>query len=225
MSAMRARRTDRRPVAEVPLPPEALRAILATATGRIGIHVVSAEHVLDLSVAVERAVALQSHDRRVCDELAYWTGPDAPAGAGLPAAVLPDRPAQTPVAGRDFGRPGTLTIGRGHDRAAVYAMLYGDNDRTGAWLRAGEALSTAWLRATHLGVGLVPLSDVVEVDATRAMLRRRLLAGLGHPYLVLRLGVPDDEAEAPPHPPRLPTGEVVDTDTAAVPRDADRDYA
>jgi len=221
LCAMRSRHTDRRPVAEAPLPAAELRDILAAAAGHARIHVVNAEQVLDLSVAVEHAAAIQVRDRGVCDELAYWTGPDAPAGTGVPAAVLPDRPAQTPVAGRRFGCPGTLTIGRGHDRAAVYAVLYGDNDRPEDWLRAGEALSMVWLRATDLGVGLVPLSDVVEVGATRVMLRRRLLAGLGHPYLVLRLGIPDGEAEGPPHPPRLATGEVVDTDTAEVPRLAD----
>jgi hypothetical protein len=32
------------------------------------------------------------------------------------------------VPGRDFGQGGTLPIGEGHDKAAVYAILYGDED-------------------------------------------------------------------------------------------------
>jgi nitroreductase len=217
LSAMRARHTDRRPVAEVPVPAAALRAILAAADGHALIHAVSAEQLVDLAVAVEHATLVQTHDRRVRDELAYWTGPEAPAGTGLPATVLPEHPAQTPVAGREFGHPGTLTIGGGHDRAAVYALLHGDNDRPEDWLRAGEALSMVWLRATELGVGVVPLSDVIEVDATRVILRHRLLAGLNYPYLVLRLGIPDNETDGPPHPPRLATDQVVDTEPSAPP--------
>ena len=223
LAAMRTRHTDRRPVAETPIPAAALHAILDAAAGHALIHVVSAEQLVDLAVAVEHATVVQAHDRRVCDELAYWSGPDAPTGTGLPAAVVPDHPAQTPVAGRDFGHPGTLTIRGGHDRAAVYALLHGDNDRPEDWLRAGEALSMVWLRATELGVGVVPLSDVVEVHATRVALRRRLLAGLNYPYLVLRLGIPANETDDPPHPPRLATDQVVHTDTADVGRDAHGD--
>jgi nitroreductase len=87
---------------------------------------------------------------------------------GIPAGALPDHPAQTTVPGRDFGRTGTLPIGPGHDRAAVYALLFGDADGPASWLCSGEALSAAWLTATTLGVSVVPLSDVVEVLYTPA---------------------------------------------------------
>jgi hypothetical protein len=64
-------------------------------------------------------------------------------------AVLPARPQRTTVPGRDFGTAGTLPIGPGHDRAA-YAVSYGDDDEPESSLRAGEALSAAWLTATEL---------------------------------------------------------------------------
>jgi len=51
---------------------------------------------------------------------------------------------------------------------------------------------------------------VKEVAGTRQALRV-MLAGLGYPYLVLRLGIADPEHAGPPHTPRLPTGQVVDT--------------
>jgi hypothetical protein len=124
--------------------------------------------------------------------------------------VLPDHPAQTTVPSRDFGRTGTLPIGPGHDRAAAYALLFGQADEPVSWLRSGEALSAAWLTATTLGVSVVPLSDVVEVLYTRQTLRR-LIAGLGYPHLVLRLGVADPEQTGDVHTPRLPTTPVVDT--------------
>ena len=136
-----------------------------------------------------QAAAVEAAEPEIREELEYWTGRARPAGTGLPADVLPEREQQTTVPGRDFGRAGTLPIGPGHDRVAVYAVLYGDEDDPCDWLRAGEALSAGWLRATELGVSVVPLSGVIEVASTRQTLRA-LLAGLGHPYLVLRLGSP-----------------------------------
>ncbi len=57
---------------------------------------------------------------------------------------------------------------------------------------------------------MVPLSGAVEVPGTRQILRQ-VLSGLGHPYLVLRLGVADPAHAGPPHTPRLPREQVVDT--------------
>ena len=91
-----------------------------------------------------------------------------------------------------------------------YAVLYGDDDEPESWLRAGEALSAAWLTATELGVSVVPLSGAIEVTATREALRG-VLAGFGHPYLVLRLGIADPDHAGPPHTPRIPAAQVVDT--------------
>jgi hypothetical protein len=76
-----------------------------------------------------------------------------------------------------------------------------------AWLRAGEALSAGWLAATGLGVSVLPMSAAVEVPATRAALRR-LLSGLGEPYLVLRLGIADPDSSAP-GTPRLPVERIL----------------
>jgi hypothetical protein len=80
-----------------------------------------------------------------------------------------------------------LRVGGGRDDAARYAVLYGSEDTPGAWLHAGEALSSAWLTAVEHGVSLLPLSDVIEVEVTRVILRR-LLGQRGEPFLVLRFG-------------------------------------
>jgi hypothetical protein len=158
---------------------------------------------------VQRAAAVQANDQRAREELAYWTSTAAPNGTGLPPGVLPDHPAQTTVPGRDFGRTGTLPVGTGHDRTAVYALLFGDADEPLGWLRSGEALSAAWLTATALGVSVVPLSDVVAVAYTRQRLRH-LLAGIGCAHLVLRLGIADPEPTGYVRTPRLSTMCVVD---------------
>jgi nitroreductase len=202
--AIPARHTDRRPVSETPLLDEHLNAIVAAARAEANLHVLTHGQVPALATAVSRAAAVQADDPRVRAELAYWTGASAPTGTGLPVDVLPDHPAQTTVPGRDFGRTGTLPVGAGHDRAAVYALLFGAADDPVSWLRGGEALSAAWLTATTLGVSVVPLSDVVEVAHTRLMLRH-LLAGLGCPHLVLRLGIADPDPAGQVRTPRLGT--------------------
>jgi hypothetical protein len=110
---------------------------------------------------------------------------------------------------RDFGQPGTLDVGEGHARAAVYAVLFGDSDEPADWLRAGEAFSAAWLTAVRHGLALLPFTAVVEVTTTRQAVRR-MLAHLGHPYVVFRLGGADPEHAGPPHTPRLPSDQVID---------------
>jgi hypothetical protein len=82
------------------------------------------------------------------------------------------------------------------DRHAWYAILATDDDTPLSWLRAGEALSATLLTATMLRLATSPMSDVVEVPASRRMLRD-LLGGVGYPMIALRVGVP---ADGPPPP-------------------------
>ncbi|MGS2617926.1 Acg family FMN-binding oxidoreductase [Micromonospora sp. LZ34] len=214
VQCLQFRHTDRRPVSDEPVPDAALDEI-AKAAGAEGarLQVLNSDQVMELAAAASRAATVAAEDSQQREELEYWTS-RAGTGAGLPPEVLPEQAPQTTVPARDFGRPGTLQVGPGHDRAARYAILFGDEDEPDSWLRAGEGLSAAWLTATRLGVSAVPLSGVVEVDGTRQTLRR-LLAGLGFPYLALRLGIADPAHAGPPHTPRLPTEQVVDTSAVA----------
>lgn len=210
VQCMQVRHTDRRPVSDEQVPTAAIDEI-SRAAGLEGarLQILDHDQVLELAAAAGHAGSVEAEDPQLREELAYWTG-RAGTGTGLPPEVLPEQAPQTTVPARDFGRAGTLPIGPGHDRAAVYALLFGDEDEPDSWLRAGEALSAAWLTATRLGVSVVPLSGVVEVPGTRQTLRR-LLAGLGFPYLVLRLGVADPAHAGPAHTPRLAVAQVVDT--------------
>ncbi|MCO1595816.1 nitroreductase [Micromonospora sp. RHAY321] len=210
VQCMQVRHTDRRPVSDEPVPTAAIGEITrAVAAEGARLQILDGEQVLELAAAAGHADTVEAEDPRLRAELAYWTS-RAGTGTGLPPEVLPQQRPQTTVPARDFGQPGGLPVGPGHDRAAVYALLYGDEDERDSWLRAGEALSAAWLTATRLGVSVVPLSSAVEVEGTRQTLRQ-LLAGLGFPYLVLRLGIADPEHAGPPHTPRLTTEQVVDT--------------
>ncbi|ATO17778.1 nitroreductase [Micromonospora sp. WMMA2032] len=210
VQCMRVRHTDRRPVSDEQIPTAALGDIdrAATAEG-VNLQLLDDMQKIELAGAAQQAAAVEADSPELREELAYWVN-RAGTGTGLPPEVLPDQPAQTTVPGRDFGHPGSLPIGPGHDKAAVYAILWGAEDEPLSWLRAGEALSAAWLAATRHGVSLVPLSGVVEVDGTREVLRQ-MLAGLGFPYLSMRLGVADPTHAGPPHTPRLEAAQTVDT--------------
>ncbi|SCL22631.1 Nitroreductase [Micromonospora rhizosphaerae] len=209
VQCMQVRHTDRRPVSEEPVPAEALDEIVKAATLEgVDMQVLDEDQKIELAAAAQHAATVEEQDPQLREELAYWTS-RAGTGTGLPPEVLPEQAPRTSVPARDFGRPGTLPVGPGHDRAAVYAILWGEEDEPDNWLRAGEALSAAWLTATRLGVSMVPLSAVVEVEGTRESLRG-LLAGLGHPYIALRLGITDPAHAGPPSTPRLATEQVVD---------------
>lgn len=210
VQAMQVRHTDRRPVSDQPVPTESLVQIERSVAGLARLHILTPDQVLDLAAIAARAASVQAHDPEIRAELDYWTTRTVGEGTGLPPEVLPAELPQTTVPGRDFGRPGTLPVGTGHDRAASYAILFGDGDGPEDWLRGGEALSAAWLTATNLGVSFLPLSGVIEVIDTRETLRR-ILAGLGYPYLVLRLGIADPEHAGPPRTPRIPAEQLVDT--------------
>jgi hypothetical protein len=84
------------------------------------------------------------------------------------------------------------------------------------WRHPGEALSAVWLTATAAGVSVVPLSATIEIAMTRETLRR-IIAGLGYPYLVMRWGIVDDSHAGPAHTPRMPPAQTVDVSSVQSP--------
>lgn len=207
--AVRVRHTDRRPVADNPVGQNDIEALRAAATREgVELHVLRPDDVIELGTASAQADRLEVTDPEQREELAYWIGGQR-SGTGVPDASIPDSRTATVVPGRDFVRSGSLQAGEGNDRAAKYAVLFGSSDEPTDWLRAGEAMSAAWLVATERGLSVLPFSAVIEVPATRESLRR-LLSFVGYPYLVLRLGMPDPDHAAAPHTPRLPSEQVIE---------------
>jgi hypothetical protein len=210
LQTIRIRHTDRRPVADIPVNGAVLDALRTAIEGeRSWLHLMRRDEMLDLAAAADRAQTLETFDPRWRDEIAYWAGGVRTEGLGIPASAIPDEAPQTTVPGRDFGVRGDLHVSAGHDGAATYGILFGPDDTPTSWLRGGEALSAAWLVATEFGVSLVPLSAAIEVDTTRVTIRR-LIAGLGDPLLLMRLGVPDPDHAGPPHTPRLQPSQTVE---------------
>jgi nitroreductase len=208
--AVRLRHTDRRPVTWERISSDMLATLVKAATDEgVQLQVLREHQVDDLAVAVEHAAEVDADNPAIQAELRHWTGGERGEGAGIPDEAIPERSPQTNVPGRTFARPGSLPIGGDHDRTATYAILYGDTDDAAGWLRAGEALSAVWLTAAEFGVGVTPISEAVEMPASRQALRRTL-SFFGWPYLAMRLGIPDYGHPEPPHTPRLPTEQTVE---------------
>lgn len=207
---VRLRHTDRRPVTRETVPRATLDVLVKAATDEgAHLHVLHPDQVDDLAVAVAEAATVDADDLAIQAELKQWTGGERTEGTGIPDEAIPAQTPQTNVPSRAFARSGTLPVGGEHDRTATYALLHGDTDDPAGWLRGGEALSAVWLTAVELGVGVTPISEAVEMPASRQTLRR-VLSFFGWPYLAMRLGIPDPDQPGPAHTPRLPAEQTVD---------------
>lgn len=203
------RRTDRRSFGAGPVPPAVLARLRAAVTAQgSDLHLVRPDQMPMLAVTTAQAAAAETADPAYREELHRWTHRPPDSGDGVPAATAVRQvPRRVPV--RDFAPGGTagLEVGAGHDRGAAYVILFGTGDEPADWLRAGEALSALLLAATREGLSAAPLSDAIE-QAWPRRLTRQLLAGLGEPYLVVRLGIATDPSP-PPAAPRRDPAEII----------------
>jgi hypothetical protein len=216
--ASQIRHTDRRPFEGEALPDPVFDRLRAAAEVEHGyLYRMRPDDVPALAAAVSRAQRIEMADPDYRAELTRWTNRPAGSGDGVPAdTVPPATPRTVPV--REFTITGTETgysieplAEEGTDRAATYLVLAGESDDQLEWLRAGEALSAVWLSAVIEGLSLSPMSDVAEVPSTRALLRG-VLAGIGYPFLVLRIGKISPAEPAEPQAPRRDPGEAITFD-------------
>ncbi|MCI4061208.1 nitroreductase family protein [Micromonospora sp. R77] len=209
VDAIPRRRTDRRAYGDRPVP-EPLLTRLREAVEAEGahLHVVRPDQMPMLAVSTARAADAELADPAYRAELREWT--NRPAGSGT---ACPPRPSGRRRAGSRYattpGGAAGLTAGTDFDRGAAYVILFGERDDPAAWLRGGEALSALLLTATAAGLATAPISDAIELAWPRRMMRD-LLAGIGDPYLVVRVGWAP-AGELPPAPRRAPA-EVIEVD-------------
>jgi hypothetical protein len=209
--AIAERRTDRRPYSDRPVPPAALDALaIAAADETVGLHHVRLSQMPMLSIAVASAAAAELTDPAYLSELIRWTNRPEWSQDGVPAETAVRHVARrVPV--REFAlapREG-LEVEPGGDLGAAYLILYGPQTAPGDWLRAGEALSAVLLTAVSQGLAVAPLTDVLEVEHPRELVRGLIPPG-NEPYALVRCGYPVD-ATPPPASPRRDVAEVVDT--------------
>jgi hypothetical protein len=84
----------------------------------------------------------------------------------------------------------------------------GDDQRS--WVQAGEALSALWLRATHDGLAVVPLSQVVEVEETRKALHEDVFDGMARPQVLARVAWLETSRPPLARTPRRPVTDVIE---------------
>jgi hypothetical protein len=209
--AIYERHTDRRPFADEPPSAEDLDTLRRTAEHH-GVHlqVLRPGQVPDLAVAVAHAGVIEQLETKVAADIATWTNRPWTTHDGVSVRGLAPGGPRT-IQPRDFtgGRKPGLPYGPGTDLGTVYAILSTDGDEPRDWLAAGEALSDVWLTLTARGLAASPISEVVEMTATRELLKG-VLGGIGYPAIALRIGVPVEAGIEVPRTVRRSGEDVID---------------
>jgi hypothetical protein len=199
MRIIPARRTDRRATSSVLVDAGTIRSVTAAVEQHGALlHLLRPDQVLGLAIAADRAHREDGGNVAWWAELPYWMDVARPAALDGQAATTLDGGSRISTPTCDDVSPEQVLAEEPRGHSAVLAVLHGLQDHRLDWLRAGEALSAAWLTALEHGVGVLPLSIAIEPSTTRDAFRL-LLPEDGHPYLVLRFGVLD----AAPQVPRL----------------------
>ncbi|HEY7050424.1 MAG TPA: nitroreductase family protein [Jatrophihabitantaceae bacterium] len=187
------RQTNRRRFATDPVPPEVVDALVSAAAAEHAqlYEVTDSEQRYWVARLSQEADREQNADPAYRAELRAWTSDDPMRRDGVPSLAVPhvDAGAGDDVPIRDFDTRGVgwLPVAT-HSTVNQCLLLLGTlADRPEAWLRAGEALEHVLLEATRHGYVASPLTQVVEIAATRERLRTELGLQM-HPHILMRVG-------------------------------------
>ena len=203
------RRTDRRPFSDRPVSRDIVQLLqdAAASEGALA-HRVRLDQMPMLAIAADQASSREMADPEYRIELMRWLNRPEWSGDGVPATTaVAQVPRRVPVRPLVLDPNEGTAIDPGGDLGAAYLIVYGNDDRPIDWLVAGEASSAVLLAATSLGLGIAPMSDVIEVAHSRELLAG-LLPGAAHPYLALRCGWQDSTGQVD-QSPRRPAGETI----------------
>lgn len=209
LRALHDRRTDRRRFTSWPVHGERLER-LAEVAQEWGAAAVAIQDIVDrfrIEHLVSRAYTMQAGNAGLLEEHRRWT--DHSVSDGVPVGVVPSGDGDLPSRRPRF--PGGQLEDPDHDVATTdgVVVLCGAGDDRASWVRTGEALGAVWLHATADGLAIVPLSQVIEVEVTRAWLQHEVLLGLAVPHLILRVGWQAISREHLPRTPRRPIENVL----------------
>jgi hypothetical protein len=156
------------------------------------------------------ADAEQRRDPGYLDEVDDWV--ERTDDQGVPFANLVRHPPA--VGDRGAGTrfvSGTLADAYPGEEPPCDALLVicSASDDVASRLRAGEALSAVLLQSTMDGLVSMTLSQAVEVDRTREILRDELLKRAAFPQVLVRVGWPEDGLEPLPPTPRRTIDQLV----------------
>jgi len=211
-AAIQRRRTDRRRYTSWPVPADLLDDLARTAGvfGTVLMPATDPDDRYQLVKALAEASVRQEADVAYAAELATWTGRSPFVTEGVPATNIPAERRHGDTTMRAFPN-GQLTEQADHweDDAGELLVLATAADTVDARLRAGEAMSAVLLWATDFRMATCPLSQVLEVEATRNLVRDRVLDGFGVPQIVLRVGWAPVNAAPLPATPRRPIDDIL----------------
>ena len=188
--AIDRRRTDRRRMSHRPVPADHLQALMEQArrTGALLLPVTDPAMRQRLTATLTDAAHRQDFAPGYAAELQQWTRRYAGRPDGVSATTVTAAPVGLTGVSllRRFPRgtlaqPGSRPETGPADDAAELLVIVTAHDDPLDWLRAGEATSAVLLAATGLGLATTPLSQPLEVEATRHALRWDVLRVPEHP--------------------------------------------
>jgi nitroreductase len=209
LDAIQRRRTDRRPFSHWPMPEQFLRSLQQAAAdqGAVLRKVDDPGATTALLEAIELAALTQDGTPGYLEELASWAG--RTGADGIPRSSLLRTQGTRVAAARAFPGGDVASVDGGQQEEATLMVLGTASDDSLSRLRAGEALSAVLLEATRHNLTTCPLSQPLEVAATREIVQDKVLGGTLSPQIVLRLGW--GPANSPlPSTPRRPVDQVID---------------
>ena len=187
------RQTNRRRFAADVVPDDVVESLVAAAAaeGAQLFQITRHEHRLATARLSQQADREQNANPAYRAELRSWTTDDPRRRDGVPALAVPhvDEGAHDDIPIRDFDTHGMgwLPV-ETHSSLNQCLLLLGTlEDRPAAWLRAGEALEHVLLEVTRQGYAASPLTQVIEMPHTRALLRDELGLDM-NPHVLLRIG-------------------------------------
>jgi hypothetical protein len=192
-AVIESRRTNRRQFGADVVPPEIIDDLVAAAAAE-GVEllpITRAEDRVSVAIQSQRADAQENADPAYRAELRMWTTGDDLRNDGVPASAIPYGAAgghdDIPVRDFDTTGAGELPTETRSGMNQCLLLLGTDADSREAWLRAGEGLEHLLLEAERHGYAVSPITQLIEMPNTRAMLRRELRLTM-HPHVLLRIG-------------------------------------
>ncbi|GAB3226265.1 Acg family FMN-binding oxidoreductase [Mycolicibacterium hippocampi] len=208
-AAIPRRRTDRRHYSPWPVPRGDV-ALMGARAARAGVTLRRVDDLDGLKRVVNQAAFQHGTDKEYLAELATWSGRYA-STAGVPAKSVPGSDGTGPIPTRTFagGVLEQVPNTDPEDEHAVVVALGTVDDEPLSRLRAGEATSIVLLTATALGLASCPITEPLEIAATREVLRSDVFGAEGHPQMLLRIGWAPVNADPLPATPRRALSDVV----------------
>ena len=208
--AISSRRTDRlafaapQPWAEVE---QQLRTVLRGTVAYL--DVIDDDGRPALADASRRTEEHRRGDASYRYELLWWTGHSGTED-GVPSSALPSPAEASHVdVARDFPGYGSgdrrPQVDRDHSNILVLSTYDDSRDNT---LRCGEALSRVLLECTAAGLATCTLTHMIELHASREIVRR-LTGRRAEPQVLIRVGRAPEISPPPVRTPRRPLAEVL----------------